>query len=68
MMDTQAIAERIKTARTRRGWTQAQLAARCGMAQPRISEAENARGPLLVGTLDRIAEGLGVKTVYFFRT
>ena len=62
------IGQRIKNARIHRNLSQAELAKRCDMAQAEISRAENGKGRLLVATVERIANGLGVKTVYFFRT
>ena len=61
------IPSRIRKRREQLGITKTELAARCGMAHARISDAEHGKGRLLVETLERIAKGLGVKMNYFFR-
>ena len=61
------VARRIRHRRDKLGLTQAQLAERCGMDAARISDAERGKGRLLVATLERIAGGLGVGMMYFFR-
>ena len=61
------VARRIRHRRDKLGLTQVQLAERCGMDAARISDAERGKGRLLVATLERIAVGLGVGMMYFFR-
>lgn len=59
---------RLRAARTRRGWTLAQLAKRSGLAISTISKTE--RG-LMAPTYDRmlqLAQGLGVDMAEFFAT
>jgi len=63
----QQVARRIRHRRDKLGLTQAELAERCGMDAARISDAERGKGRLLVATLERIAGGLGVGMMYFFR-
>ena len=63
----QQVARRIRHRRDKLGLTQAELAERCGMDAARISDAERGKGHLLVATLERIAVGLGVGMMYFFR-
>ena len=64
----QQVAARIRKRRESCGKTQGQLGAACGMAAARISDAEHGKGTLRIDTLERIAKGLDVKLVYFFRT
>jgi len=53
--------ERMRELRQKRGWTQVELAARCGFPQARISELERgARSPNLV-TMLRLALALDCK-------
>jgi transcriptional regulator with XRE-family HTH domain len=50
----------IRAMRTRRGWTQRELAGRSALGRLVIGRAERGLGPLDVGTLERIALALGV--------
>jgi len=56
-----SLGERIRELRLHQEMTQSELARRVGVAQPRISELENGanRNPA-IGTLDKIAQALGV--------
>ena len=62
-----AIGHQIYQRRLDRGMTQAQLAQRVGIPQPNLSNIEKGRQDVTVSTLRRIACGLRVEMVDFFR-
>ena len=51
--------ELLRTARSRRGWTQAQLAARCGVPQSVIARWESGRVSPRIDSLNRILAAAG---------
>jgi transcriptional regulator with XRE-family HTH domain len=51
---------RLRELRLERGWSQDDLADRAGLRKALISELETGKGNPTVGTLQRIATGLGV--------
>ena len=51
----------LKELRQKRGWSQAELARRCGLHPSTISHLEGGRLPLYPGWRRRIAEALGVR-------
>ncbi len=55
------IGSSIAQYRLRKGLTQAQLAAKCGIPQPNLSNIEKGKRDLTVFTLVRIAAALGLK-------
>lgn len=55
---------RIAEARRARGWTQGQLAERMGLTQQAIQRYEAGTRQLRAGTLERLAEALGVTVTY----
>ena len=63
------LAAQIFSMREQKGWTQAELAATCGMMQPRISKLEESCEGVSVTTLRKIASafdvGLSIKFVPF---
>lgn len=60
-------AANIIALRTKRGWSQQELADRCEISRPRIAEIESGRFNPTVDTIDRIARELGVSTARIFR-
>ncbi len=52
---------KIAESRNLKGWTQAELAAKAGMAQANLSNIEKGKRDLTVSTLLRVAEALEVK-------
>lgn len=61
-----AIGATIREMRTERGLTAYQLADRCGISQPTVSNAENGQGCSLSALVD-IAAGLGVVPDYILQ-
>lgn len=59
--DRRATGQRIRDARIRMGWTQADLAATVGHPQPVLSRWENGARPITVDDLMLIARSLGVE-------
>ncbi len=56
-----AIAHNVRRLRTKRFWTQQQLADKAGLQRPRITEIETLAVPgLAIGTVEAIAGALGV--------
>lgn len=55
---------RVKTIRTSRGMTVAQLAEQTGLSKGLISQIENDKASPSLATLERLAEGLGVPAAY----
>lgn len=53
------LAERVFRLRAAAGWTQEELAERCGIPAQTISAVENGRKPR-AGTLRKLAAGLGL--------
>jgi HTH-type transcriptional regulator/antitoxin HipB len=51
---------RLAGARKRRGWSQAELGRRAGVASSVISRAERGETDLTLSTLDKLAKALGV--------
>jgi ribosome-binding protein aMBF1 (putative translation factor) len=60
------IARNVLRLRVQRGYTQAQLAERMSVRQPRIAQIEAGAADLRVSTLARLAEVLGVEVTRFF--
>lgn len=60
------VGSKIHEWRCRRGYTQAMLAAECGIPQPNLSGIEKGRRDLTVATLLRIAVALKVKPAQLF--
>ena len=56
-----AIMRQIVEARMEQGMTQAELAEACGMKPSNLCRLENGNGNPSIGTLSRIARGLGRK-------
>ena len=52
---------RIYRFRAQKGWTQAELAARAGIAQANLSNIEKGKQDITVSTLERVASALEVK-------
>ena len=65
-MDSRAIGRKIGELRVKLGITTTQLAKRVGISQAQISRLENGKQGFRSKTLDRIANALGVKPMYFF--
>ncbi|MGO4649144.1 helix-turn-helix domain-containing protein [Nocardia sp. 2YAB30] len=58
--DTTALAEMIKRERVEKGWSQTDLARRCGLSPSTVGEIERQRNPLpSPETLDKLDRGLG---------
>jgi ribosome-binding protein aMBF1 (putative translation factor) len=55
-----AFAERLRSLRLQRGWTQQDLATRSGLGQSAVSMMENGQCRPQLGTLMKLAEALGV--------
>jgi transcriptional regulator with XRE-family HTH domain len=56
------VAQRVRTQRRKRGWTQEELARRCGLHQSAIARVESGRSKQIeTRTLIALADGLGVR-------
>jgi transcriptional regulator with XRE-family HTH domain len=56
------VAQRVRTQRRKRGWTQEQLARRCGLHQSAIARVESGRSKQIeTRTLIALADGLGCR-------
>lgn len=60
------IGRRIREERERQGWTQRDLARRCGTSQAHICRLERGLRQVRIPTLCRVAEALGVHVMFFF--
>lgn len=58
-MPLDTLARAYLEARTAAGWTQAELAARAGVARATVARIERGEGGLTVATLQRVAAELG---------
>jgi transcriptional regulator with XRE-family HTH domain len=58
------LAERIRLARTNRGWGQRELARRCGLGEAQIYKYEHEQAEPVASNLAIIAEQLGVSADY----
>ena len=65
-MIEQRIAAKIKQLREGKGYTQADLAEKTGLSKALLSRIENNRSSPPIGTLAKIAQGLGVALSLFF--
>ena len=54
------VGQRIRDARDQRGWSQTELAERCGLSRPTIARIE-AGHHVRMGTLERVAQVLSLK-------
>lgn len=61
------IGKNVVSLRTKAGMTQQELAAKCSIAQARVSEIERGHANPTVETLEIIASALGVEITKFFR-
>lgn len=52
--------ERLREARLRAGWSQEELAGRCGMHQVTISQLEGGRSNASLLTVEKLAKTLGI--------
>src|SRR5829696_4074528 len=52
--------DEVRLLRESRGWSQVELAARAGVSNKTVSDAESERGSLNVRSLKKIAQALGV--------
>jgi len=53
------VGQRIREARDARGWSQGELAERCGLSRPTIARIE-AGQHVRMGTLEKVARALGL--------
>ncbi len=53
------LGERIREARDARGWSQGELAKRCGLSRPTIARIEGGQHVRMV-TLEKVAKALGL--------
>ncbi len=58
-MPLDTLARAFLEARSAAGWTQAELAARAGVARATVARIERGEGGLSIGTLQRVAAVLG---------
>lgn len=60
MANETAVAEKIRGARLRRGWSQDRLASMAGVSRPTVARIEAGQG---IGTdrLEKVAESLGLR-------
>src|SRR5258706_7986493 len=56
--------DRLREARERRGWTQRELAARCGLSDIQVYRYETGRSDPSASNLRLMAEQLGISTDY----
>src|SRR5687768_259586 len=56
----QALCERVRDLRKRKGWTLEQLSAACGVSRSMLSEVENGRANPTVAVAHRIAAAFGM--------
>lgn len=62
-MDTkEKIANRIKTLRKSKGWTQEDLALNSGVSQSTLSEVESSKAFITIPTLEKLCIALGITT------
>lgn len=61
------IAQRVREARLRIGWTIARLSEECGLSKGMLSKIENAQTSPSLATLARLSEALAVPVTAFFR-
>jgi DNA-binding XRE family transcriptional regulator len=54
------VSARIRSERTQRGWSQADLAARTGIAKPNVARLESGRHSPSLETLERVADAFGI--------
>lgn len=54
------LAANIQSEMDARGWNQSELAAKCGLPQPRISEILSGEYDHRLGTVDKIAKAFGI--------
>lgn len=59
-MPHEEVAERIRTARESRGWTQEQLAFHADLAVKTVWTAEGGKRPVTAKTLRRLGDALGI--------
>lgn len=59
---------RLAELRTRKGWSQAELARRAGVAASIVSRAERGETALTLANLDKLARALGVGPRSLIRT
>lgn len=64
MKNRQIFSQRLREARTKKGWTQQALGAYIGVSRPRISQYESGEAYPKAPRMQRIAEGLGVTVTY----
>lgn len=64
---TEVLGANIRFLREKKGWTQGDLAEKCGVSRPRIAEIESGRFNPSVETVKNIAEKLGVHISRLFR-
>lgn len=60
MTPSELVSANVRREMTARNWTQAELAERTGMPQPRISEVLTGRYDPSLGKLDKIAKAFGI--------
>lgn len=64
---TVLVGRNVAALRKKAGWTQADLAAQCEMARPRIAEIESGKFNPTVDTLQEIADALEVDVSALFK-
>jgi transcriptional regulator with XRE-family HTH domain len=64
---TETLGANIKFLREKKGWTQNELAEKCGVSRPRIAEIESGKFNPSVETVENIANNLGVHISRLFR-
>lgn len=57
------VAENLRLARKRLGWSQEYCAEQCGLHRTYIGAVERGERNITLGTLDRIADAVGTKAI-----
>ncbi|PWI57866.1 helix-turn-helix domain-containing protein [Sulfoacidibacillus thermotolerans] len=66
-MDLVVLGRRLREARLNKGFTQQELADRCGFTKSMLSKIENGHSPAALATLSRIAKNLDLSLAWFLQ-
>jgi len=66
--DAERLAERVRTLRRRKGWSQEQLAAEAGVGRASVARIELATGDVSLRVMGQLAQALGVHTDQLLRS
>ena len=66
-MDLEVIGKRLREARLYKGFTQQELADKCGLTKSMLSKIENGHSPAALATFSRIAKNLDLPLTWFLQ-